>query len=212
MKRWIGFFLLLAGLVIGTYSFFEWHIGKTAAQNFSQEEVKDYKRIEKEAAAKPEVVPAAPKAAPSPLLTSEVKRELGEKTATLLIPKIEQKYSVYWGADEATLKKGVGMYVSDLTTVPGGYGHTVLSGHRDTVFTRLAELEEKDTLMVEYENEVYVYEITNTWITDKDDRSVIVKKDESTLTLTTCYPFDFIGSAPDRYIVQAELVSTQAAK
>jgi len=44
-----------------------------------------------------------------------------------------------------------------------------------------------------------------TWITDPEDRSVIVDKDESMLTLTTCYPFDFIGNAPERYIIEAEL-------
>ncbi|WKA55732.1 class D sortase [Planococcus shixiaomingii] len=212
MSRWIGVLLLLTGLVIGGYSFFEWHTGKTAAQNLSSEEIADFKKIENEADMELKVAPTLPKAAPSPLLTSDIKRELGEKTALLLIPKIEQKYSVYWGTDEDTLKKGVGMYVSDLTTVPGGYGHTVLSGHRDTVFTKLAELEVRDNLLVEYEDKVYIYEIAAMWITDEDDRSVIVEKDESTLTLTTCYPFDFIGSAPDRYIVQAKLVSTQSAK
>ncbi|MDN7242635.1 class D sortase [Planococcus sp. N028] len=212
MSRWIGVLLLLTGLVIGGYSFFEWHTGKTAAQNLSSEEIADFKKIENEADMELKVAPTLPKAAPSPLLTSDIKRELGEKTALLLIPKIEQKYSVYWGTDEDTLKKGVGMYVSDLTTVPGGYGHTVLSGHRDTVFTKLAALEVRDNLLVEYEDKVYIYEIAAMWITDEDDRSVIVEKDESTLTLTTCYPFDFIGSAPDRYIVQAKLVSTQSAK
>lgn len=105
------------------------------------------------------------------------------------------------------MQKGVGLYVSDLTTIPGEDGHTVLSGHRDTVFTGLGELQEKDQLLVDYEGETFIYEITDIWITHEDDRTVIVEKDVSTLTLTTCYPFDFIGYAPDRYIVQAELVS-----
>ncbi|TWT14548.1 class D sortase [Planomicrobium sp. CPCC 101079] len=212
MRRWIGLLLLLSGLLIGLYSFFDWHTGRTAAEDLTREEIADFEKIQKEAATEVKVTPAQPKASPSPLLTSDIERNLGEKTATLLIPKIGQKYTVYWGADDATLKKGVGMYVSDLTTVPGGYGHTVLSGHRDTVFTRLAELEEKDNLMVEYEGRIYIYEIFKMWVTDEDDRSVIVEKDESILTLTTCYPFDFIGSAPDRYIVQAKLASTQQAE
>ncbi len=62
-------------------------------------------------------------------------------------------------------------------------------------------------MTVEYEGESFTYEIKEIWITDENDRTVIVKKDKPTLTLTTCYPFDFIGSAPDRYIIQAELVS-----
>ena len=44
-------------------------------------------------------------------------------------------------------------------------------------------------------------------IVDEDDRTVIVDKEEATLTLTTCYPFDFIGHAPNRYIIQSELVN-----
>lgn len=93
------------------------------------------------------------------------------------------------------------MYVSELTTIPGGHGHTVLSGHRDTVFTRLGELEKQDLLLLEYEEKLYIYEITDIWITNAEDRSVIVEKDKSVLTLTTCYPFDFVGNASDRYIV-----------
>ncbi|WP_028782303.1 class D sortase [Thalassobacillus devorans] len=131
----------------------------------------------------------------------------GEKVATLDIPGIGKRFSTYWGTDAQTLGKGVGMYVSKWTTVPNREGgHTVLSGHRDTVFTGLGELGEGDTLDVHYDGETYTYEIEKTWITDAQDRSVIVKKDEPTLTLTTCYPFDYIGYAPDRYIVEAKLV------
>ena len=98
------------------------------------------------------------------------------------------------------------MFVSDLTTTPSGNGHTVLSGHRDTVFTELGQLKENDQLIVEYENKTYTYEINKHWITDSEDRTVIVEKSEPTLTLTTCYPFDYIGDAPDRYI-EASLLS-----
>ncbi|SCL86021.1 LPXTG-site transpeptidase family protein [Bacillus wiedmannii] len=46
------------------------------------------------------------------------------------------------------------------------------------------------------------------WITDAEDRTIIVEKDKPTLTLTTCYPFIYIGDAPDRYIIEASLIST----
>lgn len=218
MKKWLGVFLLVSGLTIGLYHLHEWHSASSSAQTLTEEELKtihelkEYSTVEVqedpiELAEKAATIPA-PVEKPAPVLTTSVQQESGKKTADLLIPEIGQKYSVYWGADEETLEKGIGLYVSDLTTVPGGNGHTVLSGHRDTVFTGLGELEEKDDLMVEYNGETFVYEITDIWITHEDDRTVIVEKDQSTLTLTTCYPFDFIGYAPDRYIVQAELVST----
>ncbi|WP_255584835.1 class D sortase [Virgibacillus saliphilus] len=133
--------------------------------------------------------------------------ETGSEVATLDIPAMDKRFTTYWGADEATLDQGVGMYVGEWTTVPNREGgHTVLSGHRDTVFTGLDELGEGDTLEVHYDGETFEYEINKTWITDAEDRTVIVEKEEPTLTLTTCYPFDYIGYAPDRYIVEATLV------
>jgi sortase A len=218
MRRWLGLVLIVVGLAIGLFSLSEWHIARSSAEKLTETELDTFKKVEaaagkelEKAAEEPVKETPKPVLKPSPILTSGIDRKPGEHMASLVIPKIEQKYSVYWGADDAALKKGVGMYVSDLTTVPGGHGHTVLSGHRDTVFVRLGELEKQDQLLVEYENKIYVYEITDTWITHAEDRSVIVEKEESVLTLTTCYPFDFIGYAPDRYIVQAKLVSTQDA-
>ncbi|MGO1059770.1 class D sortase [Planococcus sp. FY231025] len=205
MRRWIGLFLLVAGLAAAVYGFLGWHDARSSAENLTAAEQKE---IEEKAFAAHTATSAAPSDKPlQPVLTTSVRHALGEETASLIIPKLEQKYSVFWGADDETLKQGVGMFISPLTTVPGGNGHTVLSGHRDTVFTGLGELEESDVLMIEYDSGVYVYEITDAWITHEDDRSVIVEKDESTLTLTTCYPFDYIGYAADRYIVQAKLVS-----
>ncbi|MGP4060478.1 class D sortase [Halobacillus sp. H74] len=131
----------------------------------------------------------------------------GESVGKLEIPRIGTQYDVYWGTDTDTLKQGVGMYDSQWTVTPDNPGHVVLSGHRETVFTQLDEVKKGDHLYVNYEEKTYDYQIRKTWITDEEDRSVIVEKSKPTLTLTTCYPFDFVGSAPDRYIVQAELVS-----
>ncbi|ANU15225.1 LPXTG-site transpeptidase family protein [Planococcus halocryophilus Or1] len=206
MRRWVGLMLLFIGIAIVVYNFQEWNTGRTAAQDITEKEVQDFKEIAQSIEKEMIFTPPPVESVPSPLLTADVSHETGGEIATLLIPKIEQKYSVYWGTDPSVLNQGVGVFVSDLTTVPGGYGHTVLSGHRDTVFTRLGELEKADLLHVQYETKTYVYEVMDSWITHEDDRTVIVEKDESILTLTTCYPFDFIGYASDRYIVQARLV------
>ncbi|MBM7553927.1 class D sortase [Thalassobacillus pellis] len=131
----------------------------------------------------------------------------GEEVGKLEIPRIGNQYDIYWGTGADTLKKGVGMYDSKWTVKPDIPGHVVLSGHRETVFRQLNEVKKGDHLYVSYEGKTYDYQIRKTWITDAEDRSVIVDKNKPTLTLTTCYPFDFVGSAPERYIVQAELVS-----
>nr|WP_233569705.1 class D sortase [Planomicrobium sp. Y74] len=134
--------------------------------------------------------------------------EKGAEIGWLLIPSLDMKYPVYWGTDEETLMQGVGYHLGNFTTPPDGLRHTVLSGHRDTVFRELGQLEQGARMYVQFENIQYEYEIKKTWITDAEDRSVIVEKTEPTLTLTTCYPFNFIGSAPDRYIIEAALIDT----
>lgn len=199
----IGFALIIIGILIGGYYSFEWYKGKSSAQDLTTKEIKDFEKIQsKEHSTE---VPVN-----SQVSSSQMSYKEGEKVALLNIPKIKKKFSVYWGSNDTTLKKGVGMFVSDITTVPSERGHTVLSGHRDTVFTELAELKEKDKLIVGYDNKIYSYEIQKTWITHADDRTVIVKKEEPTLTLTTCYPFNYIGDAPDRYIIEAKLIATDS--
>lgn len=130
----------------------------------------------------------------------------GDDVATLVMPSIDTSFEVFWGTEEDVLEKGVGMYDSDETTTPDQMGHTVLSGHRDSVFQPVGDLEDGDSIYVQYQDKDYEYEIHKTWITDAQDQSVIVDKDDPTLTLTTCYPFEFIGAAPDRYIVEAEYI------
>ncbi|KIV67689.1 LPXTG-site transpeptidase family protein [Bacillus mycoides] len=199
----IGFTLMIVGLLMGAYYSFEWYKGKSSAQNLTTEEIKNFEQqTSKQHSSEVSVNAQVP--------SSQIQHKEGEKIAMLNIPKIKKKFSIYWGANDATLKKGVGMFVSDLTTTPSGGGHTVLSGHRDTVFTDLGELKEKDNLILEYDNKIYTYEIQKIWITHADDRTVIVKKEEPTLTLTTCYPFDYIGDAPDRYIIEAKLITSNS--
>ncbi|MGE7883141.1 class D sortase [Bacillus sp. NPDC094077] len=210
-KQWIGLCLVVIGLAMCSYYFVEWYSAKNSAKSLTEEEVKQYKESKQEKDEVPhaeETLDLSTEVSHVQTPASQVQHQFGEKIAYLIIPKIKQKYSVYWGADDKVLKKGVGMFVSDLTTAPSGNGHTVLSGHRDTVFTELGQLQENDNLTVEYDQKVYTYQIQRHWITDAEDRTVIVEKDKPTLTLTTCYPFDFIGDAPDRYIIEADLIST----
>ncbi|MED1411820.1 MULTISPECIES: class D sortase [Bacillus] len=203
LLNYIGIILMAIGLFMGSYYAVEWYKGKSSAQELTKEEIKSLKNIQDNQLSNEKPVT-------SQVPSTQIQYKEGEKVAMLHIPKIKKKFSIYWGASDATLKKGVGMFVSDLTTTPSGGGHTVLSGHRDTVFTELGDLKEKDSLLVEYDNKIYTYEIQKKWITHADDRTVIVKKEEPTLTLTTCYPFDYIGDAPDRYIIEAKLITSNS--
>ncbi|PGK39129.1 class D sortase [Bacillus anthracis] len=211
INQWIGLCLFIVGISIFSYCFIEWYSARSSAKSLATSEIKKYEtQIPITAPAEDngnKIETSQNHEEIVQIPSSEVNHRLGQKVAYLIIPKIQKKYSIYWGADDKVLKKGVGMFVSELTTTPSENGHTVLSGHRDTVFTGLSQLKENDQLIVEYENKTYTYNINKHWITEAEDRTVIVEKDKPTLTLTTCYPFNYIGDAPDRYIIEASLIS-----
>lgn len=83
----------------------------------------------------------------------------------------------------------------------------VLAGHRDTVFRDLGQLKIGDELVVKTSMGEFTYQIEKTWIVNANDRTVIHSVKEPILLLSTCYPFNYIGPAPQRYLIQAKLVS-----
>ncbi|UYG93820.1 class D sortase [Cytobacillus firmus] len=133
------------------------------------------------------------------------KPEIGEEIGELYIPKIKSVLPIIHGTDEDELEKGVGHYAGSV--MPGEKDNSVLSGHRDTVFRKLGEVGEGDILEVTTKAGTFEYRVNKVRIVDADDRTVIVPKPRAMLTVTTCYPFDFIGDAPQRYILVAHLVS-----
>lgn len=133
--------------------------------------------------------------------------ETGDEIGTLAIPKLNATLPIYHGTDEDELEKGVGHFAGSV--LPGEHDNSVLSGHRDTVFRKLGEVGEGDTLVVTTSAGEFTYKVRKVRIVDADDRTVIVPKPRPTLTVTTCYPFDFIGSAPERYVLVANLIESK---
>lgn len=130
--------------------------------------------------------------------------EKGEMIGNLSIPKLEANLPIYHGTDEDELEKGVGHFAGSV--LPGEKDNSVLSGHRDTVFRKLGNVGKGDLLVVSTEAGEFTYKVRKVRIVDADDRTVIVPKPRATLTVTTCYPFNYIGDAPERYILVADLV------
>ena len=128
----------------------------------------------------------------------------GDNIGTITMPTLKQKLPIIQGTGDKELKKGVGHYVQSV--LPGESDNCVLSGHRDTVFSEIGKLKIGDPLIVQTVAGIFTYEVSGTRIVKEDDRTVIVPTLSAVLTLTTCYPFNFIGDAPDRYIVSANLV------
>jgi len=128
----------------------------------------------------------------------------GENIGSLTIPALNRKLSIFQGTDVKELNKGVGHF--NQSVLPGEEDNCVLSGHRDTVFSQIGNLKIGDKLIVITSAGTFTYEVNGTRIVHKDDNTVIVPTDHAVLTMTTCYPFNFLGDAPDRYIVSSSLV------
>jgi len=131
----------------------------------------------------------------------------GEVMGSLSIPALKQKLPIIEGTSDADLKKGVGHFIQ--SGLPGAQDNCVLSGHRDTVFSKLGQLKIGDVFITQTAAGTFTYAIRRIRIVGKNDRTVIVPTDHAVLTVTTCYPFYFIGSAPDRYVLSADLVTSR---
>ncbi|NLV90262.1 MAG: class D sortase [Tenericutes bacterium] len=129
----------------------------------------------------------------------------GEHIGTISIPILNKTFPIIEGTSNNELKHGVGHYIESV--LPGVKNNSVLSAHRDTLFAEIGKLKIGDSIIINMDNQEYIYEVINTKIVKKDDRTVIVPTEEAILTLTTCYPFNFIGLSPDRYIISSILIN-----
>lgn len=133
----------------------------------------------------------------------------------VIIPKINLDAIVVEGASRKDLSEGPGHMRE--TAMPGQPGNTVITGHRDTFFRHIYELNRGDEITIRRAGQAYKYEVTSKKIVMPDDLSVIRQTSDPQLTLITCYPTYYIGPAPKRLVVFSKLVessepaATQAA-
>jgi sortase A len=119
----------------------------------------------------------------------------------LEIPRLKLAVMVREGADESTLSRAVGHIPG--TALPGRIGNVGLAGHRDTFFRKLMNIHADDTIELQTTTGTYRYLVKSTRIVTPRDVSVLKASGGETLTLVTCYPFYYVGSAPKRFIVRA---------
>ena len=148
---------------------------------------------------------AIDKSSTSTINPAAIKVAKGDFIGTLAIPRINKVISIYEGTEESQLKKGAGHYIKSV--LPGAMDNSVIAGHRDSVFSKFGSLKVGDPITVTTTYGKFVYIIDSFRIVKADDRTVIVPTKEATLTLSTCYPFRFVGNAPKRFIVTALLAS-----
>lgn len=123
--------------------------------------------------------------------------------AILRIPKIHLEVPVLGATDDITLNHGVGQIAG--TASPGEKGNIGIAGHRDGFFRNLKDLSRGDVIELETTTSSELYVVDSVLVTGPDDTSVLRPGAAQSLTLVTCYPFNFIGPAPRRFIVEASL-------
>ena len=121
--------------------------------------------------------------------------------AVLRIARIHLVVPVLEGTSDVTLNRGVG-HIEE-TAMPGTGGNSGIAGHRDGFFRGLKDVGLGDAIELETLHGKQIYRIERAWIVNPEDVSVLDPTPEDSITLVTCDPFYFVGSAPQRYIVRA---------
>ena len=126
---------------------------------------------------------------------------MDDPIGVLVIPKLALEVPVFDGTDDLVLNRGAGRIIG--TARPGQAGNMGIAGHRDGFFRGLKDLQLGDRIELTTLNGKNTYIIDRFDIVDPDDVSVLEPRERPALTLVTCYPFYFVGHAPQRYIVRA---------
>jgi sortase A len=176
--------LILTGLAAGGYCAYAW-IESQVAQDRALKEL----------------------ASREPPDSSETPPAEGSPVGEIVIPKLSLSAAILEGTGPATLRRAVG-HVSG-TAQPGKSGNICLAGHRDTFFRPLREISPGDEVELRFPGGTSRYRVAEIHTVDPDNVEVLQPTQDRTLTLITCYPFYFIGSAPRRFIVRANAVSSE---
>lgn len=121
------------------------------------------------------------------------------------VPRLDVSVMVVEGTSGKTLRRGVGHIAG--TALPGQPGNVGIAGHRDTFFRPLRNIQRDDIITLTTPQGEYRYRVVSTKIVNPDNVAVLNSDGDEVLTLVTCYPFYYVGPAPDRFIVRATRMS-----
>jgi LPXTG-site transpeptidase (sortase) family protein len=125
----------------------------------------------------------------------------GDPFGKISIPRIGLSAMIAEGIDDGTLRNAVGHFPESST--PEGSGTVALAGHRDTFFRGLAQVRLNDLIELETPHGKYRYQVMRTAVVGPEHVELVEPSSGSDLTLVTCFPFHYVGPAPQRFIVQA---------
>jgi sortase A len=169
---------------------------------FQRRESRDLDRLLRDRRAASQVTPQ-PESSAIPAVTEAVAAD--GLIGRIEIPRLLLSVVVIEGIDRTTLRRAIGHIPG--TALPGHPGNVGLAGHRDTFFRPLKDLRIKDEIRLSTLKGDFKYVVASITIVNPDDVGVLAASRENVLTLVTCYPFYYVGPAPQRWIVRARQVS-----
>jgi sortase A len=134
---------------------------------------------------------------------------LGESIARLTIPRLAIELYVVEGDGPRQLRLGPGHLKG--TALPGTDGNCVIAGHRDTHFRVLKDIRQGDEIVLETRFGEYVYRVERLQVVEPRNTRSLRPTSGAELNLITCYPFLYIGAAPKRFVVEAQLARSVTA-
>ena len=146
-------------------------------------------------------------AAPAPRRRLPATGPAGDVLALLEIPRLQLASTIVSGDSDDVLDVAIG-HLPD-TPKPWEAGNSALAAHRDGLFRPLRHIRLGDEIRVRSQHGDILYRVSETRIVTPDDLSVLAPTTSQTLTLITCYPFNFIGNAPKRFIVHAQRINAE---
>jgi LPXTG-site transpeptidase (sortase) family protein len=150
-------------------------------------------------------MPAEQTAKPAPPFIRRPPMPRGSTVGRIEIPRISVSTLVREGSDDKTLKRAAGHV--PYTALPGEHGNVGIAAHRDSFFRNLRNVREGDVIRMETSWGLYEYEVEALNIVMPENVEVLHPTPAPSLTLVTCYPFNYVGSAPKRFIVRARQVN-----
>jgi sortase A len=135
--------------------------------------------------------------------------ERGDAIGRIEIARLGISSIIMEGSDETTLRRGVGHIFG--TALPGHSGNVGLAGHRDTFFRALRNVRRSDTIILRTPRGEYFYRVISTKTVVPAAVDVLLPTPDESVTLVTCFPFNYVGAAPERFIVRAAREGTGRA-
>jgi len=196
MKKLLSYVLILGGAALiftGARDYLESRLGQVTA-------ARQFRRLISRAAIPKRAAPEFRRPPVYPPL------HLGDTMAKLIIPRLNTQLYVLEGDGARELRRGPG-HMSG-TAMPGTDGNCVIAGHRDTHFRVLKNIRVGDDIVLQTRRGVFLYRVKSTTVVSPRNTASLRPTRDAELNLITCYPFYYVGAAPERFVVNAQLAVT----